>query len=107
MGLTQARAALITALEAGTYQHEPREAQEEKNLLAVGDVSPKEVIRLLNRCKGPQYSESPHHWAADVTVHLFEPEVGDETWYIKAYLLDEGGGTAVSLACIGHRYDYS
>ena len=98
MGLTQARATLIAALAGGTYQHEPREAQEEKNLLAVGDVSPEEVIRLLNRCKGTQYSESTHHWAADVVVHLFEPEFGDETWYIKAYFLDEGDGTAVFIS---------
>jgi hypothetical protein len=98
MGLTQARASLIKALEDGTYQHEPREAQEEKNLLAIGDVSPAEVIRFLHRCKGAQYSESPHHWAPDVMVHLFEPEVGDETWYIKAYFLDEADGSAVFIS---------
>jgi len=38
MGLRDAKALLITALENSGFGHEPREVQEERNLLAIGEV---------------------------------------------------------------------
>ena len=46
MGFRDVKAALVAALESGNYEHELREVQEEKNLLAVGDVSQAFVVEL-------------------------------------------------------------
>jgi hypothetical protein len=98
MGLREAKAALVAALRAGAYEHEVREAQSEKNLLAVGDVSADEVIQVVSRARGADYSESPHHWDASVAVHLFQPHVGGRRWYVKAYFLEQPDRVAVFIS---------
>lgn len=80
-----ARKRLIEALREGRFEHEARDAQSEKNLLAVGDVSADQLITLLHRCRGDQHVERPHHWDQETTVHAFKPVVGGDQWYIKAY----------------------
>jgi hypothetical protein len=98
MGLSDARKALIPALEAGDFQHEARDVIGEKNLLAAGDVTEAEVIRLLRRTRGDQYSSSAHDWDPKTTVHVFRPEVDGERWYIKAYLLDPSEQSATFIS---------
>ena len=98
MGLRSARGALIAALEAGDLQHEARDTLSEKNLLAVGEVSEADVIALLRRTRGDQYSSSGHDWDPATTVHVFRPDVDDERWYIKAYFLDPTGSSAVFIS---------
>jgi hypothetical protein len=68
MGFSSAKRALLTALEAGKIRHEARDVLSEKNLLAVGDVSVGEVIAMVRRARGPDYSVSPHHWDAETEV---------------------------------------
>jgi hypothetical protein len=58
MGFRDVRCLLIDALESGRYQHEFRADMESKNLLAVGEVSPEFVVRLLQRCPGKRYRAS-------------------------------------------------
>ncbi|MFQ5791111.1 MAG: hypothetical protein ACE5JI_11630 [Acidobacteriota bacterium] len=89
MSFRESRQALILALQEGRYEHEARDAQAEKNKLAVGELGDAEVIRLLRRCRGTQYSESPHDCDPGVTVYLFRPESGGESWYVKAYFLSD------------------
>jgi len=98
MSFTAAKRALLAALEAGDIQHEAREVLSEKNLLAVGDVSVEEVIAVVRRARGHDYSTSPHHWNADTEVHLFRPIVDGTSWYVKAYFLEEPAGTAVFIS---------
>ena len=62
IGLNDARRALIKALEDGDFQHDPRDALSEKNLLAIGEVTETDVIHVLRRTRGDQYSSSPHDW---------------------------------------------
>lgn len=88
MSLKEARTRLISALRQGRFEHEPREVLAEKNLLAIGEVGPEEVITMLQRTRGDQYKEAQHHWDAEVTVRVFTPEVGGVRWYIKAYFLE-------------------
>ncbi len=92
-----ARAALIAALESGAFGHEPREVQEEKNLLAVGEVSASFVIELLRRTAGKDYSSSRHHWDASVEVHVFKPTSGGQRWYVKAYFTPDASAVFVSV----------
>lgn len=98
VGLTDARKALVEALESGNYQHEARSALGEKNLLAIGDVDENDVIRMLHLTRGHQYSSSPHDWDRDTTVHVFKPDVGGERWYVKAYFLNSPVGSAVIIS---------
>lgn len=98
MGLKDARRALIAALRSGDFQHEARHVISEKNLLAVGDISEDDVIHLLQRTRGRQYSTGPHDWDPTTTVHVFQPRVGGVGWYIKAYFLTEEIGRAVFIS---------
>ncbi|MDX1396511.1 MAG: hypothetical protein R3195_19170 [Gemmatimonadota bacterium] len=83
--LRVARRRLIEALRAGEYRHEAREALAEKNMLAVGRVTPEEVVRLLRRCRGEQHGTSPHHADRELVVHEFKPYASGRKWYVKAY----------------------
>lgn|SRR5690606_15135959 len=89
MGFRDAQRRLIAALEEGRYGFEARDALEEKNLLAIGEVSAEFVILLLGRCKGTQYRESPHDFDREIVVHTFLPETAGGRWYIKAYFLSD------------------
>ena len=90
--------ALVAALEAGDLQHEARDTLSEKNLLAVGKVSEADVIALLRRTRGDQYSSSGHDRDPDTTVHVFKPAVDEEQWYIKVYFLDPTDGSAMFIS---------
>ena len=98
MSLRAARAALIRALEDGAFQHEARDVLSEKNLLAVGEVTEADVIRMLRRTRGEQYSSSPHDWDPQTLVHVFKPEAGKQKWYVKAYFLDPPDRCAVFIS---------
>jgi len=91
------RGLLVEKLASGEFSHEPREAMEEKNLLAVGEVSAAMVAKLLRRCTPQQYATGQHHKLPRVVVHVFRPlDVDGAGWYIKAYFL-RGGATFISV----------
>ena len=98
MGLETARKALVRALMDGDFQHEARDTISEKNLLAIGVVTEVEVVLMLRRTRGDQYSQSPHDWDRDTVVHVFRPEIAGERWYVKAYFLEQPHGTAVFVS---------
>lgn len=93
MGFKIVRQRLIEALAQQRYQAEARSVIDEKNLLAIGDISAEAVIGLLKRCRGNQYREDIHHFLAKQKVHVFTPthENGLE-WYIKAYFIAQADG---------------
>lgn len=95
MGLRDVRCLLIDALESGRVQHEYRADMESKNLLAVGDVSPEFVVRLLQRCQGRDYKATPYHLDPRVLCHEFKPCLDGECWYVKSYFLS---GDAVFIS---------
>jgi len=87
MGFRDVRSLLVDALESGRYQHEFRADMESKNLLAVGEVTPEFVVRLLLRCPGKSYRASPYHFDQRILCHEFRSELDGERWYVKAYFL--------------------
>ncbi|HLG19632.1 MAG TPA: hypothetical protein VI895_07425 [Bdellovibrionota bacterium] len=92
MTFKEARAALIEALKEGRYQHEARDAQAEKNLLAVGDISPDEVIEILKACRGKLHRKEPHYAKAEIEVHVFKARKKIsrwQQWFVRAYFIDE------------------
>jgi hypothetical protein len=87
MGLRDVRCLLVDALESGRVQHEYRADMESKNLLAVGDITPEFVVRLLQRCQGREYRATPYHADAHIVCHEFKPACDGQRWYVKAYFL--------------------
>jgi hypothetical protein len=88
MGFKEVRAQLIEALQSDRVRNEARADAGDKNLLWAGIIDEDDVVRLLRRCTGWEYSTSRHH-TLDVDCHIFTPSMGDERWYIKAYLQNE------------------
>jgi hypothetical protein len=87
VGFRDARREFISALEDGRIEAEPRSAVTEKNLLAIGEISPDEVANLIKRCRGGQHSSSPYDFDESIDVHVFKPTVGNIHWYIKGYII--------------------
>ncbi len=98
MAFKEVRKKVIEALRDGRFSHEERSQAEGKNLLATGDVTPVNVIALLQRCRGDSYRESPHHFLPSRTVHIFKPNSASGPWYIKCYLFEKDGVEAVFIS---------
>ena len=84
MGFKAAKKAVLTALKDGDYQHADRNEIDVKNLLAVGEVSAEDVMKVIKRCDGTHYESSPHHQIKDVECHVIKAH----GWYIKFYFVD-------------------
>lgn len=107
VGFQDARHRVIRALRAGEYQHEIRAVVEGKNLLDTGDVTADEVVLLLQRCRGDQYSSESHRAVSAVPVHIFRPVERGAQWYIKVYFLDvDPPDTEAAVFISVHRSDY-
>ena len=84
MGFKAAKAALINALASGNYQHEARGSLNTKNLLAMGEVTPQQVLEIIARCDGSHHSCSEHHQAKGIDVHVIKYS----GWYVKFYVIE-------------------
>ena len=83
-GYKAVRRAVIEALEEGDYQHEARSSIDVKNLLATEEVTAAEVVALIRRSDGTQYTCSPLHGNTGLDCHLIKTG----GWYVKFYFLD-------------------
>lgn len=70
MGFKDIKRQVIDCLNTGLVSHEQRGDINVKNLLAIGQVSLDEVAEIIGRSRGDDYSSSPHHFDANVRVHL-------------------------------------
>ncbi|WP_341363800.1 hypothetical protein P8T57_17170 [Thalassospira sp. SN3W] len=84
MGWKQVKANVLKALASGSFLHESRGSIDDKNLLAVGDVTPDDVSNVIRKCNGTHHSSSPHHRASSIEVHVLR----HSGWYIKFYFVD-------------------
>jgi hypothetical protein len=98
MGFNEARRETVQALRDGRFQHEERAQAGGKNLLASGEVSVDDVVALLLRCRGNQHQTGLHHFDRTQVVHIFRPVDGPDRWYIKSYLVEQDGITAVFIS---------
>lgn len=89
-----AKRRVITALQDGNYEIEARNNIDEKNLLAIGQVTAEDLIKLIKRCSGIQHSCSLHHTSSKFLVHVMNPS----GWYIKFYFLDDSDGSTVFIS---------
>ena len=88
MGFNDIKKKVINCVEQGKAQSTPRSDKNEKNLFLTGDKSKDDVVSMLNKTKGTQYTSIHHDTVPDVEVHIFKPLIGDEEWYIKFYFID-------------------
>jgi hypothetical protein len=58
-----------------------------KNLVAIGEVTPEQVVEMLDGCKESQYTFNPHLDDPAVRVQDFRPRWDDKRWIVKCYLL--------------------
>lgn len=84
MRFNEIKRTVITALRAGTFQHEARRDINVKNLLATGQVGAKFVEQLLSNCTNSHLVTTPHDCDSSISVHV----VRKDGWYIKFYFLN-------------------
>jgi hypothetical protein len=84
LGYKTAKKKVLAALVTNSFDHEPRNGIDVKNLLAMGQISSAAVADLIAKSSGRDHSESPHHQVKSVVVHC----VKVQGWYIKFYFLD-------------------
>lgn len=49
-----------------------------------GDISPEQLITIIDRCNGTHHESSKHHEFEGVEVHILKRD----GWYIKFYFVD-------------------
>ena len=87
MGFNEAKRKLIECLNTGYVLHEERNDIDVKNLLAIGEVSLEEAVYIIGRSRGDGYSVSPHHFDAEIDVHVLVTKFSVQAWYVKWYFL--------------------
>lgn len=88
MAFREAKRKLIECLNNGCILHEERNNIDIKNLLSTGVVSISEVTTIIGRARGDSYSCSPHHYDAEVEVHVIKTAHSSQHWYIKWYFIE-------------------
>lgn len=78
---------LLHALKTRNILHEERTKLSSKNKLAIGDMSVDELINIVEKCRGNEYLNSPHHFSNDIEVHLLKTTYQGIHWYIKWYFI--------------------
>jgi len=64
-----------------------------KNLLALGNVTPEFVERVIVKSDGTEHVSSPHHRFAEIDVHV----VASSGWYVKFYFIGNPDTMFVSV----------
>ncbi|EKB1982651.1 hypothetical protein ACU440_004504 [Vibrio alginolyticus] len=88
MSFKQNKIRVIQSLESGFFSHEERDNIDEKNKLAVGDITKEEVVEILKKSRGNEYESSPHHHVKSIDVHIVVTKYKGQEWYIKWYFLE-------------------
>ncbi len=83
MGFKAVKKQVIDCLNKGLISHEMRNDIDIKNLLAIGEVTLEQVVDVLRRARGDNYSTSPHHLDRSIDVHIIKSLYAGERWYIK------------------------
>lgn len=88
MGFKEAKSKVIQCLNTGHVLHEERGNIDTKNLLSIGVITTEELVKIISRSSGNQYSSSPHHFDSHIEVHVIKTSYFREIWYIKWYFLE-------------------
>jgi hypothetical protein len=88
MAFREVKSKVIECLNNGYVLHEERDDIDVKNLLSTGVVSISEVTTIIGRARGNSYSNSPHHYDAEIDVHVIKTTHSGQHWYIKWYFTE-------------------
>lgn len=88
MAFREVKSKVIECLNNGYVLHEERGDIDVKNLLSTGVVSISEVTTIIGRARGSTYSSSPHHYDAEIDVHVIKTTYSGQHWYIKWYFTE-------------------
>jgi len=88
MAFKEVKRRVIECLNNGYILHEGRDNINIKNLLSTGVVSVSEVTTIIGRARGSAYSSSPHHYDAEIDVHVIKTTHSGQHWYIKWYFIE-------------------
>jgi hypothetical protein len=89
----EAKQAVIAALRSGRFQHESRRNIDVKNLLAMGEVTPEFVERVIVESDETQHVLSSHHRVATINVHV----IASSGWYVKFYFVGDPDTMFISV----------
>jgi hypothetical protein len=89
-----AKRRVISSLESGNYDFEARFDIDVKNLLAIGEITANELIKIIKSCGGMDHECSPHRQCTGFLVHVMKPA----DWYIKFYFVDDSEGYTVFIS---------
>ncbi|MGB3275393.1 MAG: hypothetical protein WBA82_04320 [Castellaniella sp.] len=92
-GFKAVKQTVIEALQAGAFRHETRSQMDLKNLLQCGAVKAVEVRALIQRAIGTEYTCAPHHYIAEIDVHIIKTQ----GWYIKFYFVGDPDTVFISI----------
>ena len=85
MGFKEVKSKILACLKSGHILHEERNGIDIKNLLATGVVTVEEVMELIGKSRGNDYSSVPHHFDNKIDVHVIKKTYSGRSWYIKWY----------------------
>ena len=88
MGFKEVKSKVIECLNTGYVLHEQRGDIDIKNLLSTGVISISEVTNIIGRARGDSYSCHPHHFDANIDVHIIKTTFSGSSWYIKWYFVE-------------------
>lgn len=89
MGFKNEKKEILKRLDSGDYQHETRAEIDKKNYLQTGQITLENVMKIINKASGVNYSTSPHHVVNGVNVHVLKKiNFENKDWYIKWYYLE-------------------
>jgi hypothetical protein len=87
VGFYDVRRRAIACLRAHAFDSVIRGAMPDNNLLATGEVSVDDVVRMIGLCRGTQYSAKPMTEDPNTLKHEMKPHVAGEQWFIRFYFI--------------------
>ena len=87
MGFQDAKRKVLDCLRTGKVRHEERNNIDTKNLYAIGVVTTDQVIDIIKKARGDNYSSSPHDFDRSIEVHILKFRK-KTPWYIKWYFVE-------------------
>ena len=89
MGFNDDKKKMIEALRKGVVLHESRSYQEDKNMLATGQITEEEAALILGSVPGRDAEASFHHYDRSQSIWIMKTNVEGIRWHLKAYLQGE------------------
>ncbi|MDR0306730.1 MAG: type II toxin-antitoxin system MqsR family toxin [Chitinispirillales bacterium] len=85
MAFNEVKVKAIDCIKNGHVRHIERDIG--KNMFAVGDFTPEEMILIIGACRGDWYNSRKHHFL-EVDVHILKPRGKYDGLYIKFFFIE-------------------